>query len=311
MPSGHLVLVEVRATIGATLLAAALCLGCSDAGRDAIERGDQMLGEGMPEAAIAEYKLALRHRPDDPEVMVRLGHAYAVSGQIDGTLRYYVPLLASDSTYRDQIAADLVEAARAARERGSRANMVRALAPLLSGGAGHVPADLRLDQARYLWEQADYERALPLYLSVLDQGVAAEEIPAVAWFETARSFEELGACGESLSYFASYLQQASRDAPERGSAQWHYGNCLFRVAERSWETGRGQSAIANLDRLIALGVPRTLLDRAHYLKGEVLLAAGQEAEALQEFLEVLRLNPARSGPLVPLAEERVRELRYR
>jgi len=300
----------MRPAIGATLLVALVCLGCSDAGRDAIERGDQMLGEGSPEAAIAEYKLALRHRPDDPEVLVRLGHAYAVSGQIDGTLRYYVPLLASDTTYRDQIAADLVEAARAALDRGSQANMVRALAPLLSGGAGHVPADLRLAQARYLWQQADYERALPLYLSVLDQGVAIE-IPAAAWFETARAFEELGTCGESLTYFALYLQQAPRDAPERGSAEWHYGNCLYRVAERDWETGSGRTAVTNLDRLIALGVPRTLLDRAHYLKGEVLLAGGQEAAALEEYLEVLRLNPARSGPLVPLAEERVRELRYR
>ena len=130
--------------------------------------------------------------------------------------------------------------------------MVRALAPLLSGGAGHVPADLRLAQARYLWQQADYERALPLYLSVLDQGVAIE-IPVVAWFETARPFEELGTCGESLTYFALYLQQAPRDAPERGSAEWHYGNCLYRVAERDWETGSGRTAVTNLDRLIALG----------------------------------------------------------
>ena len=300
----------MRQAIRAILLSALVCLACSDAARDAIKRGDQMLGEDNAEAAIAEYKLALRHRPDDPDVMVRLGHAYAVSGQIDGTLRYYVPLLAGDTTYRDQIAADLVEVARAARDRGSRANMVRALAPLLSQGAGHVPADLRLDQARYLWELADYERALPLYLSVLDQQVGIE-VPAVTWFETARAFEELGTCGESLTYFARYLQQAPRDAPERGSAEWHYGNCLYQVAEQNWETGRGQATLTNLDRLIALGVPRTLLDRAHFLKGEVLLAGGQEAAALQEYLEVLRLNPARSGPLVPLAEERVRELRYR
>lgn len=301
----------MRGAIVTGLLAAVFCLGCSDAAGDAIHRGDRVLGEGNPEAAIAEYKLALRHRPDDPEVLVRLGHAYAVSGQIDGTLRYYVPLLASDTVYRDQIAADLVAAARAARDRGSRANMVRALSPLLSGGAAHVPADLRLDHARYLWEQADYERALPLYLSVLDQEGAADSVPVAAWFETARAYEELGACGESLSYFDRYLARADREAPERGSAEWHYGNCLYSVAEGNWAAGGGRATVSYLDRLITLGVPRTLLDRAHYLKGEVLLAAGQEAAALDEFLEVLRLNPARSGPLVPLAEERVRQLRYR
>ncbi|MEJ2313128.1 MAG: tetratricopeptide repeat protein [Gemmatimonadales bacterium] len=298
--------------IRAGLLSAVLWLGCSDPTGDAIERGDLMLGEGKPEAAIAEYKLALRNRPDDPELLARLGHAYAASGQIDGTLRYYVPLLASDTSYRDQIAADLVAVARDALGRGSRANMVRALAPLLSNGAGDIPADLRLAQARYLREQGDYERALPLYLTVIDSDATeAGDVPPVAWFETARAFEELGACRESLDYFSEYLSRAPADAAETVSAQWHYGNCLYQVSERSWQDGRGGAALGYLDRLIDLGVPRTLLDRAHFLKGEALLAAGNETAALDEFLEVLQLNPTRSGPLVQLAEERVRELRYR
>ncbi len=293
-----------------TILLALLIGGCSDAASEAVERGDTLLGEGKPEAAIAEYKLALRRRPDDAAVIMRLGHAYAVSGEIDGALQHYVPLLELDSAYRYQIAADLVDAARAARDRGSRANMVRALTPLLEQGAGWVPPDLRLDQARYHWEQGDYDRALPLYLSVLGEP-AESPLPTTVWFETARAFEEIGGCREALTYFSGYLERTTGAEADLASAQWHYGRCLYDVAEADWEAARGADAINSLDRLIELGVPRTLLDRAHFLKGEVLLATGMEDEALAEFMEVLRLNPARSGPLVVLAEERVRELRYR
>jgi hypothetical protein len=62
--------------------------------------------------------------------------------------------------------------------------------------------------------------------------------------------------------------------------------------------------------MIELGVPRNLLDRAHYNRGEIQMAFGNLANAESDFLAVLELNPVRSGPLVRLAEERIREIRF-
>ena len=109
---------------------------------------------------------------------------------------------------------------------------------------------------------------------------------------------------------------------------------MFAVAQEEREQGRARSAEAHLDALIGQGVPRTLLDRAHFDlphhpsspkktaedsdaehseirdRGELLLARGAYQEAESDFLAVLDLNPARSGPLVAMAEERIREIRY-
>ena len=74
--------------------------------------------------------------------------------------------------------------------------------------------------------------------------------------------------------------------------------------------GEKKAAREYLDQLIEQGVPRTLLDRAHFERGEILLARGAYEEAEIDFLAVLELNPARSGPLVGMAEERIREIRY-
>ena len=52
-----------------------------------------------------------------------------------------------------------------------------------------------------------------------------------------------------------------------------------------------------------------LLNQFHdIIPGSSIQRVYEEAEA--DFLTVLDLNPARSGPLVAMAEERIREIRY-
>lgn len=314
----------------ALLLAGAACGGRSEA----LARGDRLLGEGSPEAAIAEYRLARRQTGESPEVLLRLGHAYAVSGDVDAAVRHYESLLERDSSYRWQAAADLAEAARRAMRRGAAENMVRALEPLVGFQLGLVPWDLRLALARHHATDGEHERALPLYLSVLDEAGSAEaatgaagdvagsddpgagpvparrSLPPAVHYEVARSYEELGGCLEAIPRFERYLEEAGRGAAEATSARWHLGNCLFLAAGEDRAGNRPRSALARLDRMVELGVPQTLLDRAHYLRGELLLGLGQPERALEAYQEVLRLNPARSGFLVRRAEERIRDIRF-
>ena len=280
--------------------------GCGDSPDDAVERGDRLYGAGQIDAAIAEYRLALRQRGDEPEVLLRLGGAYGEKGEVEASLRYIRRLLAQDSTYRYQAAAVLSEAARVALERGAPDNMARALGPVERMGVGLIPPDLRLSLARHYSGLSDHGRALPLYLGAAEGEVTSAEVE----LEMARTFQELGGCREALGYFESYLERGRSAGTDRSGVRWQYGNCLFVVAEEEQRRGRSRSAEAHLDALIEQGVPRTLLDRAHFDRGEMRLERGAYQEAESDFLAVLELNPARSGPLVAMAEERIREIRY-
>lgn len=286
------------------LLAAALLAACGGDEESAVARGDRLLAGGQADAAIAEYKLGLRQEGTTPEILLRLGHAYAGRGDVEEVIQYLLPLLASDSTRREVVAAELSEAARVALEAGSPDNMARALGPVFDLGLGYVPRDLRLPLARYHAGLSDWGRAVPLYVAAVEDG----EAPPAALLETARAFQELGGCREALGWFERYLGRASRD--ERAGALWQYGTCLFEVAAADRARGRGDLAAERLGILIEQGVPRTLLDRAHYARGEIRLERGDLDAAEQDFLAVLELNPVRSGPLVRLAEERIREIRY-
>ncbi len=284
---------------------------CSDAGHESFLRGDRLLAEGDTDAAIAEYKLAMRQSGESPEIFLRLGHAYALEGDVDESFRYYGILLSQDSSYRYQAAADFAALGRAALERGTRENMARALQPLLSWSFGLIPADLQLELARYFWSEGDYTRALPLYLEALSDTVGrSEEIDVRVFYEAGRAYEELDGCARSLEYFETYLSLVPRSGEDRAGAEWHLGRCLFQVAQEDRATGRPGGALRRLDRMVELGVPQTLMDRAHFNRGELLLILGDSDRALAAFEEVLRLNPARSGPLVQRAEQRIRQIRF-
>ena len=287
------------------LLCAASLTGCGDEGPDtAVGRGDRLLAAGEVEAAIAEYKLALRQEGRQPEILLRPGHAYASEGDVEATLDHVRPLLESGEELQFQVVAELSEAARVARDRGSPDNMARAMEPVLELGLGMVPSDLQLPLARYYAELSDWNRALPLYVAVLE----GEDPPEAALLETARAFQEVGGCREALGYFERFLENAGRR--ERAEATWEYGSCLYEVAMADRAQGRPGDAAVLLDRMIELGVPRNLLDRAHYNRGEIRMTFGNLADAESDFLAVLELNPVRSGPLVRLAEERIREIRF-
>jgi tetratricopeptide (TPR) repeat protein len=292
--------------VSAVLLLPLLATGACGSGEEsAVARGDRLLAAGQVDAATAEYKLALRQEGSTPEVLLRLGHAYAGRGDVEETLQYLMPLLAVDSSIAPTVAAELSEAARVALEAGSPDNMARALGPVLDLGLGLVPPDLRLPLARHFAGLSDWARAAPLYVAAVE---AEDEVSTGVLLETARAFQELGGCREALTWFERYLERAGRT--DRQGALWQYGTCLFDVASADRAEGRDGDAERRLGILIEEGVPRTLLDRAHYVRGEIRLERGELDAAEQDFLAVLELNPVRSGPLVRLAEERIREIRY-
>ena len=61
---------------------AVLALGACGSDEDALARGDRLWADSSFPAALAEYRLALRHRDVDPAVLVRVAHAYVVTGNL-------------------------------------------------------------------------------------------------------------------------------------------------------------------------------------------------------------------------------------
>ncbi|UCF21391.1 MAG: tetratricopeptide repeat protein [Gemmatimonadota bacterium] len=276
--------------------------------RDHLAWGDRHLGAGRTQEALAEYQLALRQRGDDPDVLLRLAHGYALLDRLDETGQYYARLLSLDSLAVDQAVADFLAMAKRALSEDDRARFARALEQVEAMRPGGVPDELALPFARYYYELDEYARALPLYIAV----VAAEpdSVAAEVRYELGRVYYELGECVQALSNFEVFLE--SRPSGEqRDDAKWHAGHCAYRLAEENLLAGRPSEALAGFERVIELGSPQALLDDAWFERGEVLFGVGEFGEALRSYERVLDLNPSRTGRKVRLAEERIRTIRYR
>ncbi|MEN8144756.1 MAG: tetratricopeptide repeat protein [Gemmatimonadota bacterium] len=302
-----------RLRAGSGWLVMALTLGltlgaCAEP--SAIEKGDRLMAAVQVDAAIAEYKLAQRQLGDDPEVLLRLGSAYGQRGDVEASLGYFRQVLAADTTYRYRVASELIEVARGAQRGGSLDNMARALQPLQDGGLGLISDDLKVTLAEYYQEQGDYAQALPLYLVLLDSEGRADSVPADVWLQTGHAFKEMGGCAEALRYYETFLEFDGLSGASLTEARWNYGECLYEVADKQATSGRRGEARQKLDRLIDQGVPRTVLDRGYFLRGELRVLAGELSAAQEDFQAVLDLNPSRTGRLAQLAEQRLREIRF-
>ena len=280
---------------------------CQDSADRSIALGDRLLAVGETDRAIAEYKLAQRQRGDADEIVLRLGHAHAARGDVDEALEYLEPLAEKDERYRHQIAADLVSLALDAQERGAVENMSRSVQPLFDWGLGYIPPDLLLSLARHYARDGDHPRSLGLYLAVLGDDQSPE--PALL-YETGRAYAELGGCERALPYFQRYIEVANRRAGEYAAARFHYGNCLFDSADEDRASGRPRAALDKLNEMVELGVPRTLMPSAHFMRGEMYLSIGNSDAALAAYQRVLDLNPSRTGEMVREAEQRIRQIRF-
>jgi tetratricopeptide (TPR) repeat protein len=74
------------------LLLAAGLTGCRDA-ESALVRGDRLWADSSYSAALAEYRLSQSLRTDSDEVLARVAHAYAVTGQFERAREAYDDLL--------------------------------------------------------------------------------------------------------------------------------------------------------------------------------------------------------------------------
>ena len=301
-----------RARAGAVgLLLGAAALACQ-ATEPAVDRGDRLWADSAFEEAMAEYRLAADQR-GDRQALARLAHAHARAGDLAETRTAYEQLLALDSAYTDQAVYDYLYLVDRSMRRGDDYGVAAALDEALRLRPElQVPGAIR-PVARFHREGGALEQAADYYRRALTT-LPPDSTPEVL-FELGLLNEELDRCDLAIDYYRAFQARARASGERRwrtllGEARWHTGNCSFRLASEARRAGRVSEALAQYERMIGLGEPENLLDRAWFERGEILYGVGRFDEALEAFRMVLERNPARAGQLVERARERIDEIRF-
>jgi len=292
--------------VSALLLGVGMLASCGSR-EDALARGDRFWADSNFPAALAEYRLALRGKDTDPAALVRVAHAYVVTGHLGAARETYDRLLAVDPGFTDQAVYDYLALARQAQARGDRFGTAAAVDAAARLRPGLAPPDLVPSLARYYAGAGETDRALAYF----ERAVASvpPDTAAAMLYEMAQLRETQGNCGDAITYYQEYRERAPR-GPHAEEARWHVGNCQFELAHQAQDAGRLDDALAGYQAVLDLGVPENVLDQAWFQRGEILLAQGKREDALAAYQKVLDLNPARTGQLVQRAQQRIDQIRF-
>ncbi len=280
--------------------------GCQNS-ESSVARGDRFWADSNYTSALAEYRLALRHHENEPDLLLRVAHAYAETGQLLPARQTYTKLLERSGEFTDQAVFDYVTLARQSFARGDRYGMASALEAALALQPGLSVPQFAAPLARYYASTGDAERALAFFERALTRQApdsAADLELAIATIQEAQ-----GNCREASGYFRDYLRLVPRGA-KSDEARYHIGNCSLAMSRDAHKAGQLNDALALADTVIALGVPQNAQDQAWYERGEILLALGRSYDALDAFNRVLELNPLRTGQLVEKTQKRIDEVRF-
>ena len=270
----------------------------------AIFRGDQAWARGDHQEALAEYLLAVRQGASSGSVHLRVAHAYVELGRVDEAKQAYVTAIESDSGFANQAVSDLVRRARISDARNDRFGVASALEAAMELQSGISFAELALPMARHYAGNGEYERALPFFQKAL---AAADSAPEVV-YEAALAYEQMEDCVRALLFFEEFTGLVR--VRDRRDADWHIGNCSYRLSGEYREAGDRGEALRLLQETVGIGEPMTLLASAYYDMGQLLVSFGRCDEAIDAFGGVLRQSPSGSGPLVRRAEQWIDELRF-
>lgn len=287
-------------------LAAAAFVACQEP-ETAVARGDRLWADSSFDAALAEYRLALRQGGEEGAELLRAAHAFARTGDLDRAMEAYDRLLTRAPEYTDQAVFDYIALARRALERGDRYDMTRAVEAALRLRPDLSLADLNEPMARYYAEIGDPERALELYGQALAH--TSPDSAGTVLYTIGLLHETQDDCESAVDYFRAYHERARGD--DRGEAAWQLGNCAFRLAREAHGQGWLTDGLGYLDVVIELGVPENVQDEAWFRRGEILYSLGRFDDALTAYRMVLELNPQRTGRLVERAQERIDQIRFR
>lgn len=302
-----------RRLITLLLLVPLVAVCAPRAEESAVRRGDEAFALGNFDEALAEYRLAIRQGSDNPRVMARLAHTYALMNRVDDAGTYYTDAATRDTSLVDQAVADLMHLARRAQATGDRYAMANAAETALALRPGIGVGDMALPLARHYYGNGQYGRALPFYEKAMAE--AADSAPEIV-FEVGVAHDEIGDCEHALVYFERF-REMSRPW-EWGEVDWYIGTCAFNLARELRDgagSGRGrvteeqlQRALTLINRTVEVGEPRNLQAQAWFEKGEILAEMGRCEEAMEAYAQVRYADQA--GSLIDRAQDRFDEIRF-
>jgi tetratricopeptide (TPR) repeat protein len=263
----------------------ALVLACQPSAADHEELGDRAYAAGAYRDALAEYQLGLKAHPGGADLYAKSGAAALHVGEFALAVDGYVALGQRDRSRAGEAADGLervVRAALAANDRGDAARGlagIRAVAP--TRPLGRYARLAALDAA----DRGDTAGALallPAAAAAAGDARSADSLLYVYGMAAVRA----RACSTAVPVFEGVIRRQREPAVADGAREG-LGLCALVEGQRRLDAGKPAEAEDWFRRATAPGAPADVVRGAFLGLGDVQLAQGDVAAALESYQQAL------------------------
>lgn len=280
--------------------------GCRSSAYQYASQGEQLYEVGKYDRAVTEFRMAIRYRPDDPNLLYSLGLCYVKQGMLNPAHDTFERLLKLDPRFRPQVISGYYELAQT-HQTSHAASTFLALEAIARLDADFPFGASAYDLGRGYYERNDFPKAL-LYLQMALPALPSDSLVTQTHYLIAVSYQKVQEYVRAIDHFV-LVDEAKLDPGLRADYLFQAGETAFRLAQESYQQGADSTALMAINVLLQMGQPSALIDRAYYLQGRVLQNMGRGEEAIVSLERVIYLNPDQRGRLVDEARLDIQALR--
>jgi tetratricopeptide (TPR) repeat protein len=287
------------------LLGIALGVACQPSAADHEQLGDRAYAAGAYRDALAEYQLGLKAHPGSADLNAKAGAAALHVGEYATAVEAYIGLGEQDGSRADEAADGLERAARAALAANDRSDAAKGLAGLRAVAPGRPLGRYTRLAALDAADRGDTAGAMALLPGAIAAASDARMADSLL-FVYGMAAVRVRDCGTAVPAFEGVIRR-QREPGVTERAREGLGLCSLVQGQRLLENGKPTEAEDWFRRATAPGAPADVVRGAFLGLGDVKLAQGDVAAALESYQQALA-GGARGDTLAQRAQEKINAL---
>jgi tetratricopeptide (TPR) repeat protein len=238
--------------------------------------------------------LILLENSNIPKEIYLQGEIYLNLNDPRRALKSFERLTYTDPRWKTKVLKKLLQAGNEASKKGKDFMAVMIYSKILEFEPEFDLQEKNILMGNWFFDSRDYEKSIDYYIQGLKYSTEDEEVRlklAQCYINT-----------DDLISAYDVLKESTKEIPSWRLRYW-LGKTSFKLAEKRIKEGNYDAAELYLKELIALGMPKVLIDDAHFILGDIKLSQEKYREAAHYYNKVLDLNKFAKPKIRREAEE--------
>ena len=239
--------------------------------------------------------LILLENSNIPKEIYLQGEIYLNLNDPRRALKSFEKLIDTDPRWKTKVLKKLLQAGNEASKKGKDFMAVMIYSKILEFEPEFDLREKNILMGNWFFDSRDYAESIDYYIKGLKYETQDEDLRlklAQCYINT-----------DDLVSAYDVLVESTKELSRSWRLRYWLGKTSFKLAKKRIKEGNYESAELYLKQLIAMGMPKVLIDDAHFILGDIKLSQEKYTDAADYYNKVLDLNKFAKPKIRKEAEE--------